>query len=105
MRVVKQPRAGLTPQSSTSPSPGPRFYLGSRSKSKGEEAVENLQREDPGIREGSVVVLELDLSSIKGIIAAVDEFKKKETRLDILGSVFPTNEDCLLVHADEHPSQ
>lgn len=64
---------------------GAKVYMGSRSETRGQEAIEALRRESPEIKEGTVVLLKLELASIKGIIAAADEVKKKETRLDILG--------------------
>ena len=68
---------------------GAKVYMGSRSEARGQEAIEALHRESPEIKEGTVVLLKLELASIKGIIAAADEVKKKETRLDILGLLAP----------------
>ncbi len=68
---------------------GAKVYMGSRSETRGQEAIDALRRESPEIKEGTVVLLKLELASIKGIIAAADEVKKKETRLDILGLFGP----------------
>ena len=68
---------------------GAKVYMGSRSETRGQEAIEALRRESPEIKEGTIVLLKLELASIKGIIAAADEVKKNETRLDILGLFGP----------------
>ncbi|QRV81920.1 short chain dehydrogenase [Ceratobasidium sp. AG-Ba] len=60
---------------------GAKVYLAGRSKSKADEAIEWLKAETGG---KSPVFLQLDLADLNSVRRAVDEFKQKEDRLDIL---------------------
>jgi NAD(P)-dependent dehydrogenase (short-subunit alcohol dehydrogenase family) len=57
--------------------------LGSRSVEKGSAAVENIQKECPGV-ENTVELLELDLGSDESIEKAFDQVKAKHGHIDIL---------------------
>lgn len=59
--------------------------MAARSELRAEKAINDLYRDNPKLETGSVVFLKLDLASIKSVLAAVDEIKTKESRLDILG--------------------
>ena len=59
------------------------MYLGSRTETKGKEAVEKLKGE--GIGNGDVVFLPCDLGSPASAKKAAEDFLQLETRLDILG--------------------
>jgi len=62
---------------------GAKVYLGSRTETKGKEAVEKLKGE--GIGNGEVVFLPCDLGSPASAKKAAEDFLQLETRLDILG--------------------
>jgi NAD(P)-dependent dehydrogenase (short-subunit alcohol dehydrogenase family) len=59
--------------------------MGARSESKAQKAIEDLYRDNPNLENDSVQFLKLDLASIKNVVAAADEIKRTESRLDILG--------------------
>ncbi|OBT45528.1 hypothetical protein VE00_05095 [Pseudogymnoascus sp. WSF 3629] len=63
---------------------GAKVYMAARSELRAEKAINDLYRDNPKLERGSVVFLKLDLASIKSVVAAVDEIKRKESRLDIL---------------------
>ncbi|QRV81922.1 short chain dehydrogenase [Ceratobasidium sp. AG-Ba] len=60
---------------------GAKVYLVARSKSKADEAIEWLKAETGG---KSPEFLQLDLADLSSIRRAVEEFKQKEDRLDVL---------------------
>ena len=59
-----------------------RIYLAARSKEKATAAIQKLKESDP--QASPIYFLHLDLSSFESVKAAVQEFKSRETRLDIL---------------------
>ncbi|KAF8595287.1 NAD-binding protein [Ceratobasidium sp. AG-I] len=67
-----------------------KVYLGARSKSKADEAIEWLKQETGG---KTPIFLELDLASLDSVRKAADEFKSKEKELHVLfnnaGVMFP----------------
>ncbi|KAG9077456.1 hypothetical protein FS749_010650 [Ceratobasidium sp. UAMH 11750] len=60
---------------------GAKVYLAARSKSKADETIEWLKAETGG---KSPVFLQLDLADLASVRRAVDEFKQKEQKLDVL---------------------
>ncbi|KAG8747717.1 hypothetical protein FRC10_011844 [Ceratobasidium sp. 414] len=60
---------------------GAKVYLAARSKSKADEAIEWLKSETGG---KAPVFLQLDLADLASVRRAVDEFKQKEQKLDVL---------------------
>ncbi|KAG8694781.1 hypothetical protein FRC08_008267 [Ceratobasidium sp. 394] len=60
---------------------GAKVYLAARSKSKADEAIEWLKTETGG---KAPVFLQLDLADLASVRRAVDEFKQKEQKLDVL---------------------
>ncbi|KAK3704890.1 short-chain alcohol dehydrogenase [Vermiconidia calcicola] len=58
-------------------------YLACRSKDKADKAIKNLQAAHPSSK-GRVVFLKVDLADLTTVKPAVDEFTKKESRLDVL---------------------
>ncbi|KAF7289657.1 hypothetical protein HMN09_01328200 [Mycena chlorophos] len=78
---------------------GATVYLAARSESKAKEAIARLENEVPATDSGrgKVVFLELDLSDLRSVRKAAEEFMVKETRLDVLFNnagvmIPPTNE-------------
>ncbi|KAL2756677.1 hypothetical protein ACRALDRAFT_2102468 [Sodiomyces alcalophilus JCM 7366] len=63
---------------------GAKVYLATRSESRAREAIDELRRENPSIREDQLHHLPLDLADLKSIVAAADALKAAENRLDIL---------------------
>lgn len=57
------------------------MYIASRSKEKGEAAIERLKQKTG---KSDIHFLELDLSSFESIRKAAEELKAKETKLDVL---------------------
>ncbi|KAG9104004.1 hypothetical protein FRC06_006268 [Ceratobasidium sp. 370] len=60
---------------------GAKVYLAARSKSKADDAIEWLKAETSG---KAPVFLQLDLADLASVRRAVDEFKQKEQKLDVL---------------------
>ncbi|KAF7312726.1 hypothetical protein MIND_00287500 [Mycena indigotica] len=63
---------------------GATVYLAARSPSKGKEAIAQLEGEVTGQGKGKLVFLELDLSDLRSVRKASEEFLSKEKRLDLL---------------------
>ena len=63
--------------------------MASRSADKANKAISEIRRQlqerNKTIGEDQVVPLVLDLSKLRSIVNAADEFKRKESQLDILG--------------------
>src|SRR4030042_3233632 len=60
---------------------GATVVMGCRDKAKGEGAVKKIREAVPGAK---LVLMHLDLASLKSIRSFADEFKKRYDRLDIL---------------------
>ncbi|KZL76636.1 short-chain dehydrogenase [Colletotrichum incanum] len=58
------------------------IYLASRSKEKGEAAIETLKKENDSL--APISNLQLDLASFESIKSAAKQFKESSTRLDLL---------------------
>ena len=63
---------------------GATVYLAARSESKADEAIARLEKEVSATGRGKVVFLELDLSDLRSVRKAAEEFLSKESRLDVL---------------------
>ena len=63
--------------------------MAARSERKAANAIAALEAD--GIEPGSVVWLKLELSDMKSVKIAAEEFMSKETRLDILGGFHLAN--------------
>ncbi|RAK86371.1 short chain dehydrogenase [Aspergillus costaricaensis CBS 115574] len=59
-----------------------RIYLAARSRTKAEQAITQLNQENPGHTE--IRFLQLDLASFESVKEAAADFLRQETRLDIL---------------------
>jgi len=64
---------------------GARVYMGSRSMSKGQEAVAQIYATHPRMPTNQIIPLALDLESPECILAAVAQLGEMETKLHILG--------------------
>lgn len=64
---------------------GAKVYMAARSAERANQAIERLSNEK-ALDKGSVHLLRLDLSVIKNVIEAAEEFMKKEQRLDLLST-------------------
>jgi NAD(P)-dependent dehydrogenase (short-subunit alcohol dehydrogenase family) len=60
---------------------GANIIIGCRDKQRGEEAIADIKRESGNAK---IELLLLDLSSMRSVREAADEFKKKHTKLDVL---------------------
>ncbi|KAF2149628.1 oxidoreductase [Myriangium duriaei CBS 260.36] len=58
-----------------------KIFLAARTRSKAEETINELKREVP---KASIEYLELDLTSLKSVAAAAENFNSRSDRLDIL---------------------
>jgi len=65
---------------------GAKVYLGARDESKATGAIAKLQAE--GLGRGQVVWLRVDLSDPRLTKVAAEEFMNRESRLDVLGTLF-----------------
>lgn len=63
---------------------GAKVYMGARSETKANAAIERLKT--AGIGSGEVLYLELDLSDVTKAKASAETFLSKESRLDILSA-------------------
>merc|ERR1711868_206554 len=64
---------------------GGRVILACRSVKKGNEAAADIRRQlNMNETENNIVVMKLDLASLSSVRLFVEEFKRKESRLDIL---------------------
>ncbi|KAJ7074699.1 NAD(P)-binding protein [Mycena amicta] len=63
---------------------GATIYLAARSPSKGNAAITRLESEVTSEAKGKLVLLELDLSNLRSVRKAAEEFLKNEERLDVL---------------------
>ncbi|KAJ7074546.1 NAD(P)-binding protein [Mycena amicta] len=63
---------------------GATIYLAARSPSKGNVAITKLESEVTSEAKGKLVFLELDLSDLRSVRKAAEEFLEKEGRLDVL---------------------
>lgn len=64
---------------------GAKVYLGARSESKAQAAIEQLYSENPNIKKGNLVFLPVDLADLDSVANAVKSFTDHEERLDMLG--------------------
>lgn len=60
------------------------MYFGARSTERAEAARERMYRENPGLRLGQVNWLQMDMESMKSILAACDKLRDLESKLHIL---------------------
>ena len=67
---------------------GAKVYLASRSESKARKAIEDIHREEPSLKQGSIGFLHLDLADIKNIVNAAATLKANEQKVDILSTFF-----------------
>jgi NAD(P)-dependent dehydrogenase (short-subunit alcohol dehydrogenase family) len=65
---------------------GAKVYLAARSKEKGKAVIEALHQNHPSLKDGQIVLLHLDLADVNSVIAAANEVKAKEEKLDILSN-------------------
>ncbi|TLD07673.1 hypothetical protein PgNI_10627 [Pyricularia grisea] len=63
---------------------GAKVYFGARSASRAEAAVERMYRENPGLLHGQVNWLQVDMASMKSVLAGCDKFRASESKLNIL---------------------
>jgi hypothetical protein len=63
--------------------------MASRSEAKALKAIENLHEQNRTLKKGMIEFLSLDLASITSVVSAADEFKRRENKLDILGTDSP----------------
>jgi NAD(P)-dependent dehydrogenase (short-subunit alcohol dehydrogenase family) len=68
---------------------GAKVYLGARDESKATGALEKLKEEGLSPGDGQVIWLGFDYSDPRLAKKAAEEFLKRETRLDILSTLFP----------------
>lgn len=64
-----------------------KVYMASRTKSRAQATIEELETEHPQLAE-KIVFLQLDLSSLESCQTAARLFLEKENRLDVLGKLF-----------------
>ncbi|KAI0185008.1 hypothetical protein EV127DRAFT_456490 [Xylaria flabelliformis] len=63
---------------------GAKVYFGARSTERAEAARERMYRENPSLREGQVNWLQMDMASMKSVLAACDKLRETESRLHLL---------------------
>jgi NAD(P)-dependent dehydrogenase (short-subunit alcohol dehydrogenase family) len=64
---------------------GAKVYLACRSEPKALAAIEQMHREGPEIKAGSLIWLPLDLMDLDSVVKAAETFLRQESRLNILG--------------------
>lgn len=63
---------------------GAKVYIAARSGDKAKKAMQSLLTTHLEISQDQLSWLPLDLSDLKSVAAAVDQMKRKETKIDIL---------------------
>ncbi|KFA71106.1 hypothetical protein S40288_04501 [Stachybotrys chartarum IBT 40288] len=63
---------------------GAKVYCAARNEAKAMQTRRLLLSENPKIREENLVFLQLDLSNVESVLAAITELKGKEQKIDIL---------------------
>ena len=59
--------------------------MGARNEKKAQDAIERLNKEGRGPRNGEVLWLDLDLSDPRKAKKSAEELLRKEKRLDVVG--------------------
>ncbi|KAJ2974579.1 hypothetical protein NUW58_g8616 [Xylaria curta] len=63
---------------------GAKVYFGARSSERAETACEKMYQENPGVRQGQINWLQIDMACMKSILAACAKFRDRESKLDLL---------------------
>jgi NAD(P)-dependent dehydrogenase (short-subunit alcohol dehydrogenase family) len=63
---------------------GAKVYVGARDGQKAQDAIVEMRKAYPAIREGNLVPLAMNLGNLKEVQHVAREFVAKENRLDIL---------------------
>lgn len=60
------------------------MYFTARSEAKGQEVIKTILDENPQVSSNQLIWLKLDLSDVRSTLAAAEELKAKEAKVDIL---------------------
>jgi NAD(P)-dependent dehydrogenase (short-subunit alcohol dehydrogenase family) len=59
-------------------------YIGARNETKAREAIQEMKRESPNIKDDQLHPFAADMGDLKAVKAAAQNFMANESRLDIL---------------------
>ena len=63
---------------------GAKVYYTTRSEAKSKQTIDRIKSTDPDLDLSRVIGLVLDLGDLKTVVAAVEELKRREDKVDIL---------------------
>lgn len=71
---------------------GAKVYLAARSEEKAKKAIKSLLADHSSLNSLQLVWLPLDLADLESVIRAIEELKRQETKIDILGGFNPLDD-------------